>query len=431
MNEILPKYVKKYFDKTAYNHWEIAGFENQTFEIIVVIPAIDEYENLKILIESLEKNNREYLNKTLFIFAINNLASSDEYVKEQNKLTLDYFIKYQSNNAAINLAYIDISTPGNEMPEKEGGVGVARKIGMDLALTKFDYEKSSKKIIIALDADCTVDNNYLEMIYTNFYEKNISAGYVNFRHTEDIDEENLKAIICYEIFLRYYVLGLTFANSPYAYHSIGSTMACDAESYIQAGGMNKRKAAEDFYFMEKLSKNNPIIKIDGTSIYPSSRGSWRVPFGTGQRVNRYLSYEMDEYKLYSPKSFELLGKWNLIFFANNAKTGKEYIKSAEALSPILSNFLKSNSFESSWDKILKNTKTNEQIQKQKKLWFDGFRNLKLIHFLRDELYPQENMFEALDLIFEMVGYKKDFERIDLIPSIDIQKQYLKILRKIA
>ena len=98
------------------------------------------------------------------------------------------------------------------------------------------------------------------------------------------------------------MLGLIYAKSPYAYHSIGSTMVCDADSYIKVQGMNKRKAAEVFYFLEKLSKITTIRKIGGTTVLPSSRGSWRVPFGTGQRVNRFLDNVQDEYILYSPKS---------------------------------------------------------------------------------------------------------------------------------
>ena len=35
------------------------------------------------------------------------------------------------------------------------------------------------------------------------------------------------AIICYETFLRYYVMCLRYAGSYYAFHTIGSAMACD------------------------------------------------------------------------------------------------------------------------------------------------------------------------------------------------------------
>ncbi len=43
---------------------------------------------------------------------------------------------------------------------------LARKIGMDLALTKFDYNSSAKSILICTDADCTVDSNYLSDDFT-------------------------------------------------------------------------------------------------------------------------------------------------------------------------------------------------------------------------------------------------------------------------
>ena len=72
-----------------------------------------------------------------------------------------------------------------------------------------------------------------------------------------VDNDETKAIICYEIFLRYYVLGLKFAKSDYAFHTIGSTMLCTPDAYVKVEGMNKRKAAEDFYFLEKLAKIYP------------------------------------------------------------------------------------------------------------------------------------------------------------------------------
>ncbi|MCK7516438.1 MAG: hypothetical protein MZV64_01280 [Ignavibacteriales bacterium] len=46
------------------------------------------------------------------------------------------------------------------MDDKNGGVGLARKIGMDLALSKFDYLSINKNIILCTDADCIVDSDY-------------------------------------------------------------------------------------------------------------------------------------------------------------------------------------------------------------------------------------------------------------------------------
>ncbi len=86
-------------------------------------------------------------------------------------------------------------------------------------------------------------------------------------------------------------------------------MICSYDSYIKTEGMNKRKAAEDFYFLEKLAKNFPITKIESATVYPSGRSSWRVPFGTGQRVTRFLAKGQNEYLLYSTESFRILKLW--------------------------------------------------------------------------------------------------------------------------
>ena len=72
----------------------------------------------------------------------------------------------------MNISFIDASNAGKEMDDKNGGVGLARKIGMDLALTKFDYNSSGKRILICTDADCKVDLNYLSEISREF-NKNI------------------------------------------------------------------------------------------------------------------------------------------------------------------------------------------------------------------------------------------------------------------
>ncbi|HSR18923.1 MAG TPA: hypothetical protein VLM39_12595, partial [Ignavibacteriaceae bacterium] len=67
--------------------------------------------------------------------------------------------------------------------------------------------------------------------------------------------------------------------------------------------------------------------------------------------------------------------------------------------------------------------------RQKFRWFDGFRTLKLIHYLRDHGYPMINMFDALDTFLEWINFKnKPLRTKQIIPPLDIQKEYLEILR---
>jgi hypothetical protein len=300
---------------------------------------------------------------------------------------------------------------------------------MDLALSIFDYSNVNKKILGCLDADCLVDNNYISSIVESFNKENLSAALVQFEHLLPESTKDKLAIICYEIFLRYYVLGLKYAGSPFAFQTIGSTMICDYESYIKVGGMNKKKAAEDFYFVEKLAKIVSISKIESVKVYPSSRGSWRVPFGTGQRVNRFLAGEHNEYFLYSPKSYELLRQWNKIFFTGEILSPDDYLSKAKIIDSNLYNFLVLNSFNENWDKILKASKTKVQIQKQKITWFDGFRTLKLIHYFRDNGYPLINMFDAVKELLNHYDVKLPQVVENQAPSIEIQLEYLHQLRK--
>ncbi len=303
---------------------------------------------------------------------------------------------------------------------------------MDLALQIFDYSSKSKKIITSLDADCTVENNFITEIRESFNKGNFSAAIVNYAHDLSKSNENTVAIICYEIFLRYYVLGLQFASSHYAYHSIGSIINCDFESYIKVEGMNKYKAAEDFYFLEKLAKNFKIHKIKSTTVYPSSRTSWRAPFGTGNWVNQFNSMTQDDYLLYDPKIFIILKRWLEIFHSNDISMVDGYLSESKKINIDLFDFLVSQNFENTFGKILKNSSSGIQLQKQKIRWFDAFKTLKLIHYLRDNGFPTINMFDALDEMLDHFNYRINYTRVkNSLPNIETQKEYLSILRRIT
>ena len=329
-----------------------------------------------------------------------------------------------------NISFIDAASPGKELPENSGGVGLARKIGMDLALTVFDYASGNKKILICTDADCTFQNNYLSEIINHFNNDNLSAAVINYEHDISGNDENTKAIICYEYYLRYYVFGLKYADSPYSFHTIGSTTACDQESYVKVEGMRKQKAAEDFYFLQKLAKITDVKKISSTTVYPSGRASWRVPFGTGQRVSRFLSGEHEEYTLYNPESFEILMQW-LTILNNNYNLISEYLNEAEKVHPELYRFLIKQEFDRDFSRILNHAKDEKQLKLQKKQWFDGFRTLKLIHHLRDNSFPNLNTFDAIDSLFEKMKISCNIKRDKgSIPELSTQKQYLELLRKL-
>ena len=427
-NAQLPENVRRYLERKAIWFYSPELNRGNLYELIVVVPAIEEFENSGKLLNSL-KNNRE-TPKTLVLFVVNNGENARENVISDNLKLMEMLREESKKIDLFDLNFIDASSKGKALPEKFAGVGMARKIGLDIALTLFDYSSPNKKILACLDADCMVENNYFHEIVRNYNERNFTAAFIEFEHQIPNDETQFAAIVNYEIFLRYYVLGLKYANSPYAFHTIGSTITVDFENYVKIGGMNRKKAGEDFYFMEKLAKVTQIGRISSTTVYPSARKSWRVPFGTGQRINRFLTEQRNEYLLYNPESFEILKKWLEILNSNDVLQADDYLKKAEKIDGRLYNFLNFNNFKRDWSKILKNSGSVKQINLQKKLWFDGFRTLKLIHFLRDSGLPEVNMFDACDVLFKKIDPEIKIERNAKIPPVKTQLKYLGMLKKL-
>jgi hypothetical protein len=436
----LPSYVKQYLDKYSLPLWTTELSAYNKFSGVIVIPALAEFENIKNLLSSLSQNQPDYFNDVLILFVINNSPLEKDEFKYDNSFSLqllrdiinkrnkeDNFIN-EIISSGLNIGLIDASSEGNELPSKDAGAGLARKIGMDAALTFINYQEISNPFIVCLDADCKVSKNYLTELINSFLKKNTTSAFINFEHTPEGSSEQRSALICYENYLRYYVLSLKLAGSHFAFHTIGSTMACSCSNYIKAGGMNKRKAGEDFYFMEKLGKISDVEYIKNTTVYPSSRTSWRVPFGTGQRINRFLSGIQNEYMLYSFDSFLILKEWLTVFNDPDRIEAQELLSEAGNINPSLYNFLLENNFEYSWEKILRNSKTKEQVNKQKLFWFDGFRTLKLIHFLRDNGFQMMPMFDALDNLFNYYKFTKPAEKREAIPPVNVQNEYLSGLR---
>jgi glycosyltransferase involved in cell wall biosynthesis len=437
----LPQNVKKYLDKYSYPQYRLELKSDKVFEASVVIPVLYEYENLVKLLLSLLENEKRLFEKFVFIFVVNNTTSVSAKALADNKQTVQMLRRIIEGenpqnefeekviSSGLTIALVDASTKGNELDEKHGGVGLARKLGMDLSLVLLDYNSANKKFLVCLDADCTVAPNYLSEIYFEVNKRNIDAGYVRFEHPTEINPFS-EPIILYELFLRYYVLGLSYAKSPYAFFTIGSTMIADYKAYISIEGMNKRKAAEDFYFMQKLSKKYEIAEIDSTVIFPSPRSSWRVPFGTGKSVGKYLETEDAPFFLHSPEIFTLLKKWLEVFESDKLMTGNQLISEAKSISPFLSIFLEQNNFLQSWDKISASAKSEEQLKRQKRFWFDGFRTLKLIHFLRDNQFPDIDGFEALDVMMELTGHEIPDMKTSNLALREKGLDYLMVLRRV-
>ena len=418
MHKSLPADVFTYLEKKSYKDWVLEWNTVSGIQAVIVIPAICEFENIKKLIQSLVQNDSSSLEKCLAIIVVNNSVTSDNEIRQNNQNTIRFLRQIISGNpdnylaqnilkTGLKIGVIDASYEGKEFSEKLSGVGLARKVGMDLSLTTFDYSIPGKKIIISLDADCIVDKNYIREIINSFETNGISVANIEFEHNLSEERTNRSGIISYEIFLRHYVAGLLFAKSPFAFHTVGSTVVCDHEAYIFAGGMNTKKAAEDFYFLQKLAKNYKIDRIFSTRVRPSARESWRVPFGTGRTMMEIASINK-EIKVYDPDIFIILQNWLELFSSDLSLNADVLLAEAKRIHHELFNFLISRNFKQDWIKILENSKSEKQLNSQRKNWFDAFETLKLTHHLRDNAFPMMDIESGVKKLFQIADYTPKF-----------------------
>jgi hypothetical protein len=393
-------------------------------ERVVVIPALAESSSLFRTLAGIAGNPSDELAKTLVLCVVNNhrppLTTPEEIRDNQNTLTLlENLLRgdarlhshpaemrddlRQIAGSELRLGCIDASSPGLEIPERDGGVGTARKIGMDAALALLDGRGPGGGVISCLDADTLVEENYLSAVCNHFSDTRNSAAVARYAHQRPADLDLLSAICCYEIYLRAYVMGLSFAGSPYAFHAIGSTMACTAQAYVDVRGMNRRTAAEDFHFLNKLAKIGSIGVIATTTVFPSPRPSERVPFGTGRRVLRFMIGGADEYRLYDPRIFGILREWLAGMEANPDRGSEAILTAARKIHPDLKAYLDLSRFAIDWPVIRRNCADAEHLRRQFHVWFDGLKTLRLVHHLSRSAFPPVPMFEGLKGLLEGMG----------------------------
>ncbi len=370
----LNKQESTYFKRYSWPIDELEGYTPaQDLEMVVVIPSYKETQ-LDRAIESLF-NCSPIPCSIVVLIVINEWEDDPREVVEINKQSLKSIQRFK-DQSEIEIKHIHV-----RLPQKKAGVGLARKIGMDQA-TRWFNQLEHNGIIVCYDADCTTSTNYLSEIYQQYKNKRTNCAIVFYEHP--IDLEN--GIIEYELHLRYYVDALRYANFPYAFQTLGSCITVSSESYIRCGGMNTRKAGEDFYFLHRIMPYGDFYEINNTTTYPSSRISDRVPFGTGKALSKYDAGS--EIKTYDWRSFETIKS-----FIDQSSDLLHY--SSKKFEEPIQKFLKESNFTVALDHILKHSKDPDSFRRNFFNWFDGFRVLKFIHFLRDNYFPDTNLFENL------------------------------------
>lgn len=280
----------------------------------------------------------------------------------------------------------------NPVPAKQG-VGLARKIGADIALTLIYNRRVAEPWIFNTDADVRLPESYFAAIagqQGNTTTRGPAAVLYPFTHRPA--PGLVEACTLYEISLRYYACGLRYAASHYAFTTVGSTIAIHADHYAMVRGFPRRPAGEDFYLLNKLVKTGTIVQLTRPSIEISGRLSERVPFGTGVAIKKILNLTdpISDCPFYNPRIFHCLKRflWELDHCQDVTDLTDHFAKSKAQ------HWCESAGLFSLIDSKRKLPPT--VFRKFTVDWMDGFRTLKFIHYLQRHHYEPVALADIFD-----------------------------------
>ncbi|AZQ83821.1 hypothetical protein EKO29_07145 [Colwellia sp. Arc7-635] len=391
------KYLAQYAEPEVQS---LASFPAEfTYQHVLVIPAfmesaqfierfvkskLAEQQCLLIVVVNQPDNDFGQQHQQAQIDLAQSITAQGEQLWQQDNLQLVDLCHWTSNKS-VNSAILTVDRYHQPIPAEQG-VGLARKIGADLAVALYFAGKITSSWVHSSDADAYLPDNYLiahtdSDVQGDDKFKSAVASCCNFYHYSE-NQAIHQANWLYERALRYYVAGLHFAKSPYAYFTIGSTLSFNMLAYCQARGFPKRSAGEDFYLLNKLAKLGDIVYLADVTIKLDARPSQRVPFGTGpavQGIMQLIAQEQD-YQYYHPEIFIEL-KACLQAFEHLWQEREQPEQWLTGLSQGAQQALKNIGLLT----FIAKQKSAKQAQFNKQLivWFDSFKTLKFIHARRD------------------------------------------------
>ncbi len=408
-------FASTYLKERALFPQKINEAPDRATGIIVVVPAYNEPGITKLL-DSLA-NCTEPECKVEVIIVINAPDDATGENIENNKKSIINTESWKKINSNIFFRLFVFEAEHHFIGG--WGVGLARKTGMDEAVRRFNSIDKPDGIILNLDADCTVEKNYFLAVSNELLKKdNLAACSIYFEHPlsgNNYPDTIFKYITLYELHLRYYFQGLAYSGFPYVFHTVGSAIAVKALAYIKAGGMNRKQAGEDFYFIQKLVPAGGYFNLNSTTVYPSPRASSRVPFGTGASIGKLSSDRSSTLLTYNMLAFrELRTFFELtdVFF----KCSPEQLNEHFNLIPQgLRLFLDQKEWIDKMIEVKNNTSGIESFKKRFYVWFNMFRVVKYLNYVHLDFFEKKPVDSSASELLEIRGITLDLkEPLDLL-----------------
>ncbi|MDD3875196.1 MAG: glycosyltransferase [Bacteroidales bacterium] len=345
-------------------------------------------------------NEEAYINNCLEAIAVQTYSNYEVYLCInqpndwwENKEKIDVCL---SNQRLLHLLknsphhVIDKSSQGKGWDSKNHGVGWARKTLMDFINRRADAED----IIVSLDADTIFGENYLASVISMF--KNHPAGLAlsnPYYHRLSGNEILDRAMLRYEIYMRAYAINLMHIQSPYAFTALGSAIAIPVSVYRKSGGLTPKKSGEDFYFLQKIRKSGPLLCWNTEKVFPATRFSDRVFFGTGPALIKGSKGNWDSYPIYHRKLFEAIRSTYELF-------PELYLRNCETpLSAFICEQLREPDI---WEKLRKNSKSQETFVAACHQKIDGLRILQYLKWKNNilKINDEESLCDFFDFFYK-------------------------------
>ena len=393
--------------------------------IFAALPAMNESENLPGFLDSIRR--QIYPAKKLVVC----VNQPDEWWYRPDKLEIcidnQKSIDILSSAGDVELELIDKSSKGSGWTGKKYGVGLARKKIMDSISNQAD----KNDIIISLDADTAINPGYFQSIVESFSSHPDAVAFaVPYYHHLTDDWVKNRAILRYEMYMRYYAINLWRIENPYSFTAIGSAIALPVWAYRSIGGMTPHKSGEDFYFLQKLRKFGKVYTRNREKVYPAARYSDRVGFGTGPAMIKGSRGDWSSYPIYPYGYFDMVKETYDLFetlFEKNVDTPMDEFNKDKF------------GDENIWQALRENYKSRENFVKACGHKIDAFRIIQflkwkhknsvhsdeknLIEFMH-HFYPEKWQEMAMDLS-ELSFEKSPVEELDNLRNtlVQIEENY--------
>jgi hypothetical protein len=397
-----PENLEKYLVRWAEPEARALAWDDRAYTQVLAVPALG--ENVEFL-QGYAAAARAAEGRVLVILVVNAAPESDAAHREENTRLLATLSArgaacaerlWRVDGPDFDVLLVDRASPGAEISRRQG-VGLARKIAADLALRLYVEGRLARASVRFTDADVTLPASYF-CASDGESDSGHGAALFPFRHCDGGDALTHAATVEYELSLRYHVLSLAWAGSPYAFHSIGSTLSVPLGSYAGVRGVPKRAAGEDFYLLDKLAKLGPIRRLSTAPIEIRSRRSARVPFGTGPRVEQLL--RSGAISVAAPAAFSALAAQLTAIERFAAERDEGVLRDAFCRLPAPLRSAAEHAYEASGLLEAARSAAREvgggDLRRRLHTWFDALVTLRWLHRLRDAGIDEAPLRAALE-----------------------------------